>query len=163
MLCGVPASGKSTWISNNVNDDSVIVSSDKYIEQYAEQNGMTYTEAFPDAIGNATSMMYQDLSDAIKNDKDIYWDQTNLTPGARAKKLKNIPDHYTKIAVYFPPPEYVEWSRRLSNRGQEKNVPVDVLVNMLNQDTKPTRSEGFDKVIVAGQSGFKPNLQIVTK
>ena len=44
MLVGVPASGKSTWVSNQKFEDVIIASSDAYIDTVAAKSGKTYNE-----------------------------------------------------------------------------------------------------------------------
>lgn len=145
MLVGVPGSGKSTWLKNIgvPNFNCMVVSSDYYIDQYAEEHGKTYSEVFAEAVGWATQMMEEDLEFAIENDLDIYWDQTNLNAKTRMKKLAKIPFSYKKIAVVFPVPEREEWLRRLDSRPG-KTIPRHILENMLKSFEMPTTDEGFD-------------------
>jgi predicted kinase len=48
ILCGVPTSGKSSWVKNN--PGYTVISSDNIIENYAQHIGSTYNEVFPDYI-----------------------------------------------------------------------------------------------------------------
>ena len=105
MLIGVPAAGKSTWISSQKFDGSTVVfSSDNHIESYAKSLNKTYNDVFKQYANTATQLMMQDLKDAIKDGYDIVWDQTNTTATSRRKKLQKIPQHYKKIAVVFSTP-----------------------------------------------------------
>lgn len=145
MLIGVPAAGKSTWRANHpAIKDAVVLSTDDKIDAFAAQHGMTYTDAFEQTISVATQEMNRDLANAIKHDRDIVWDQTNLTASARRKKLRNIPSHYYKIAIYFPVPSDLE--TRLASRPG-KTIPMEVMNRMLDQIEKPTFDEGWDEII----------------
>ena len=149
MMIGVPASGKSTWLKNTITSPSGndIISTDHYIDQYAESVDRTYNDVFSEFISQATREMEKDLKIAIDNDLDIYWDQTNLNRKTRANKLRKIPSYYKKVAVVFPIPEVNEWVRRLESRPG-KNIPYNILVKMVNTFVEPTLDEGFDEILV---------------
>ncbi len=148
MLIGVPAAGKSTWLKNNKSPDGVIVSSDDHIERLAAEKGQTYTQAFRDVAGKANTLMMKDLKDAVAAGADIYWDQTNTGKKARAKKLKQVPDTYRKVAVFFPTPNDDEHEKRLASRAG-KIIPPHVMQSMKDNLQVPSKDEGFDSIVVA--------------
>ena len=150
MLIGVPASGKSTWVANQNFDwnNTAVISSDAIIDRRAADQGKTYSDIFRSEIKSATSEMNQNLRDAIANNMDIIWDQTNVTAKSRQAKLSQIPDNYTKVAVYFQTPDITELQRRLANRPG-KNIPQNIVMGMMSQLEPPRSSEGFDKIIKA--------------
>lgn len=155
MMCGIPASGKSTYIQQGLdytdffNTGYTFLSTDNYIEEKAKKEGTTYNEIFDRTIKEATEEMNKLLEFAIKNNMSIVWDQTNLTPKVRQKKLKKIPEHYTKVAVYGNI-SLEEAMKR--NRGRTgKVVPQRVLIQMHSVFVPPTKEEGFDKVIQIGE------------
>ncbi len=143
MLVGVPGSGKTTWIKNNKHD-AVVLSTDNYIERYAMKTGKTYSEMFKELIGVATDQMEKDLVQAVRNERDIIWDQTNLTAKSRRTKLNRIPKDYKKIAVYFSVPN--DLRDRLASRPG-KTIPEPVILSMINQLQPPTKEEGFDEIV----------------
>ena len=150
MLVGVPASGKSTCIENdNLREghgrDITILSTDYFIEVRAQHLGKTYNEIFHDTIKDADAKMYRDLEYALSKDHNIIWDQTNINRATRMKKLKKIPSHYKKIAVFFPTPDIDELERRLASRPG-KVIPKGVLQNMIDCLTQPMLEEGFNEV-----------------
>jgi predicted kinase len=152
MLVGVPGSGKSTWIGNRFGgtsdaEDIFIASTDLILESIAIFAGKTYNEVFKDHIKTAEKQMYQGLSKATEDGQDIIWDQTNLTRKSRAKKLIMIPDHYEKIAVFFPTPEDL-WERLIHRElADGKSIPDHVVRSMIDTMEKPELNEGFDKTI----------------
>lgn len=146
MLVGVPGSGKSTWIKNNKHD-AVVLSTDNYIERAAEKQGKTYSEVFQDTIGYATDQMEKDLLQAVRNERDIIWDQTNLTAKARKGKLSRIPRSYKKVGVFFSVPQ--DLRDRLASRPG-KTIPEPVIISMINQLQPPSKEEGFDEIIHEG-------------
>ncbi len=152
MLVGVPGSGKSTWIAENFPDltGCYVASTDRLIEIYAIMRGATYDDMFKDNIKYAEKAMLTHVKDAAMYGYNIIWDQTNLTPKSRAKKLPLIPDHYRKIAVFFPTPETGELDRRLASRPG-KTIPPYIVDGMVEMIEKPELAEGFDEVRVANE------------
>lgn len=149
MLIGLPASGKSFWLKENVPDeDAYIASTDDFIEKKAKELGITYDQAFHDYIKEATKEMHEGIRHAVKHDKNIYWDQTNLTVNSRRKKLSTIPNKYLKKAIYFVVDEDV-LSERLHRRAikEGKSIPERLIKNMSDSYVHPTLDEGFDVII----------------
>jgi predicted kinase len=146
MLVGVPGSGKSTWVKNQEFwlKDCVYISTDKYVEEWAESVGKTYTEVFEEYMPTAVTRMAGAVNGARDAGKDIIWDQTSTTIHTRAKKFRMLPDYHT-IAVVFRTPEIEELNRRLANRPG-KVIPSEVLNNMIVKWEEPTLEEGFDEI-----------------
>lgn len=145
MLVGVPGSGKSTWLkSQDWSGDCVIVSTDHYIDLEAAAQGKTYNDVFESAIKDATARMKADIASAVKEGKDIIWDQTNTTVKSRKSKLASVKDYY-KIAVVFNVPEEAELTRRLESRVG-KSIPWHVMDSMIEGFSMPTEEEGFNEI-----------------
>lgn len=148
MMIGVPGSGKSTWIANQNIDwnNTIVVSTDAFIDKKAADAGKTYSDVFKDHIKAATSKMNSDIEYAIKNNMNIIWDQTNTSVKIRKAKLGQIPDTYSKVAVFFRTPDSNELKKRLDSRVG-KNIPNNILMGMISQLEPPTKNEGFDEII----------------
>lgn len=147
VLVGVPASGKSTWIKNqNWIDDCVVVSTDDFVEDYAKECGLTYSEVFDEYMPTAIELMLDKVVWARDNGKDIIWDQTSCSIATRAKKIRMLSD-YHKIAVVFQTPNTNELKQRLASRPG-KNVPWEVVSDMAQKlEVEPvTKEEGFDEI-----------------
>lgn len=153
VMIGLPGSGKSTWRDNLIASsdvDYVIVSSDDEIERLGKADGMNYTQAFDKYVGSATKIMKEKFREAVNNDENIIWDQTNLSPKKRRGILQQVPRHYRKIAVAFEVTDQ-ELEDRLSRREKEtgKHIPPKVIKDMAQSYVPPTKQEGFDEVIFA--------------
>lgn len=148
ILVGVPGSGKSTWISQAPVDwnNTIVASTDNYVEQEAKRQGKTYSEVFNDVMPDAVKHMANTVIDAVNNNQDIIWDQTSTTKHTRAKKLRMLPNNYETIAVVFPTPDKKELSSRLSSRPG-KTIPDEVITNMILKWEEPDMSEGFHSII----------------
>jgi len=148
MLCGIPTSGKSTYVDKLLAMDywknSVVLSTDYFIEFYAKKQGKTYNEVFDEYIKEATQMMEMNINYAIDNGKDIIWDQTNLTAGSRRKKLRRLPAQYHRGVIYFE--VSLEEALERNNHREGKFIPESILKRMYHQFEIPTTSEGFEYV-----------------
>jgi predicted kinase len=147
QLVGVPGSGKSTWAKSLAKSpDTVIISSDHYVEQHAAANGKTYNEVFEEFMPSAVRIMMEAVTAASKAGKHIIWDQTSTTIASRRRKFNALP-HYTHIAVVFETPSLPELSARLKSRPG-KVIPSDVVRGMIEMFDLPTTEEGFSAVLV---------------
>jgi len=151
MMIGVPASGKSTYIKNQLSD-IVSVSTDEYIESFARTHGKTYNVVFKDNIKDAENFMLSRIESFTSQNISFIWDQTNLTKKIRAKKLSMIPKCYKKIAIFFETPTKEEHEKRLNSRPG-KIIPSHILDSMINQLEFPSFDEGFEQIIY---EGYKP-------
>ena len=145
ILVGVPGSGKSTWIKNQKwSNDCVIASTDNYVEAFARSVNKTYSEVFDQVMKAAVRQMTEDVIAAREAGKDIIWDQTSTTIGARSKKILML-HGYTKIAVVFKTPAPDILAQRLESRPG-KHIPDDVMDRMIGGFEHPTLEEGFDQI-----------------
>jgi predicted kinase len=145
QLIGVPASGKSTWIKNQVwAKDCVIVSTDEFVEDYAREVGSTYSDVFDDYMPKAVKLMADKVVWARDNNKDVIWDQTSVTEKSRGRKFNMLPD-YEHIAVVFKTPEKEVLAQRLAGRPG-KNIPDKVMRDMIRFFEMPTEEEGFKEI-----------------
>lgn len=148
MLCGIPCSGKSTYVETLKKmkywENTIILSTDNYIETQAQRMGRTYNEIFQDCIDNATRKLEIDFIEAKDKGKDIIWDQTNLSIKARRKKLSKLPSYCRRSAVYFEISLEEVLERNKHREG--KFIPDSILKRMYHQFEVPTIAEGFDHV-----------------
>lgn len=147
VLVGVPASGKSTWIKNQVwAKDIPVVSTDRFVEEYAKEQCKTYSEVFQEYMPIAVKLMANQALICQANKKDIIWDQTSTTVATRAKKIRMLPEYY-KIAVVMKTPPTAVLEQRLASRPG-KNIPWEVVSSMAQQleAEPPTLEEGFNEI-----------------
>lgn len=147
MLIGLPGSGKSRWVQVQDNHHAWVLSTDRFIERYAGLNAMTYNEAFQSTIKDAEKQLLFNLEIAIKNQQPIIWDQTNLNPKTRAKKLAKIPSLYHKEAIIFLTPESILDIINEERKAVGRSIPQKIFSSMkVNFDVENIENEGFDKI-----------------
>lgn len=147
VLVGVPAAGKTTWIEQQDWTEGIpVVSTDRFVEAYAKQQGKTYIEVFDEYMPIAVKLMANQVAICQANRKDIIWDQTSTTVASRAKKIRMLPDYY-KIAVVFRTPPTQELMERLASRPG-KEIAWEIVSQFASQlEAEPvTKEEGFDEV-----------------
>lgn len=152
MLIGLPGSGKSTWIKKFLSgknpDEWVIASTDDILEKWGKEKGLSYNQAFATFnFREVKGQMMADIQNAIKDQKNIIFDQTNMNKKARREKLALLPKNYVKNAVVFSIPD-PELKSRLSKREKEtgKSIPAHVIDSMARSYEAPDKGE-FDKIV----------------
>jgi len=147
IIVGLPGSGKSTWIKENVFDPRVrILSTDNIIQDYADTHGMTYNECFEDQIGEATKTFFNSIIEAVKDGASFIVDRTNLNKKSRKRILDMIPDDYTKVCIYVKCSNMFIHEHRLQNRTG-KTIPSKIIDSMEKSFEMPTAAEGFKSVV----------------
>jgi predicted kinase len=148
VLVGVPGSGKSTWIQNQIWALGLtVVSTDALVEQEAQRQGKTYSEVFDKYMPTAVKLMAEQVVQAREAGHDIVWDQTSTTVASRRKKFAMLPNYHA-VAVVFPTPDPEEHQRRLASRPG-KTIPWNILNGMVSGFQMPTLEEGFDEIWTA--------------
>lgn len=150
VMVGLPGLGKSTHIQKMCKDNQTwVYSTDMYIEAVAEDNGLTYSEAFESNIKAATEFNEEKLKTMMILGKDIIFDQTNLGLGKRRKIINRMKQaNYDVDCIYLRAPlsgqvdNQKEWARRLNDRPG-KSIPQHVLSNMIERLVEPSIGEGF--------------------
>ena len=145
QLVGVPGSGKSTWIKDQIWALGLtVVSTDAFVEDYARAQGKTYSEVFKDYMPTAVDLMAEQVVRARTLNHSVIWDQTSTTVASRRRKFNMLPD-YEHIAVVFNTPGQKELTRRLASRPG-KHIPWEVIQGMINNFEMPTLAEGFSEI-----------------
>ena len=159
MLVGVPGCGKSNWADHILDEETsneewkwTTISLDNIIEEMGAPEGLSYAEAFEKYSSVAARKMKERTKEAFKNRDNVVWDQTNLTVKGRRKKLKQVPEEYTKIAQVFEiSPDELERRRTKRIKETGKTVPGFVMENMRKSYARPTKEEGFAAIFVHTQ------------
>jgi hypothetical protein len=130
-----------------------------YIDAVAEDNGITYSEAFESNIAAATEFNERKVQTMMDLRKDIIWDQTNLGVGKRRKIINRMKQagYQVRCECILPPEagwisDQKDWANRLRNRPG-KTIPQHVLSNMIESFVVPSVDEGFDMITFYNMHG----------
>ena len=145
QLIGVPGAGKSTWIKSQEWAKGLpVVSTDNFVEKYAQEQGKTYNEVFKEYMPIAVKLMANQALICQANGLDVIWDQTSTTVASRRRKFNALPK-YEHIAVVFRTPDADELARRLASRPG-KAIPENVMRSMIENFEEPSEEEGFKEI-----------------
>lgn len=147
MLCGIPASGKSTWAIQykEIFHDAHIISSDAIRE-----------ELFGDVSNQDNNdLVFREVFSRIKNiilngscDDKIIFDATNISAKRRRSFIKQIREIKRDIPVWIVADAFITPIKKCLeyNNGRERKVPEDVIKRMYCNFSVPTYDEGFDYI-----------------
>jgi tRNA uridine 5-carbamoylmethylation protein Kti12 len=158
VMVGLPGTGKSTLVNSLIRDGVFVYSTDALIEEWSAAAGWNYNIGFDTYIRKATKQMDADLLIAIDENRDIIWDQTNLSSKKRKAIVSRVPKDYKKECHAIKMPsgdsQKEDWEFRLGNRPG-KTIPKFILESMMQVYTLPNPGEGFGSVIFYDMYGNK--------
>jgi predicted kinase len=151
ILVGLPGSGKSTFVNALLekHPNTHIASTDNLLEEFAKERGISYTEAFSTNTENLQTKMMEGMTQAIKDQKNIVVDQTNMSIKSRKSKIDILKKNgYTVMALVFEVDD-VTLQERLKTRAINtgKVIPQRVMEMMSKSYQAPSIDEGFELVI----------------
>ena len=145
LLVGPPGSGKSTYVESLKDDNTVIISRDAIIEEYAETRQVSYGDAWRSLDqAEVDFLLNVKKSIAFKSGKNVVVDMTNLTKKGR-RRFINVARQkkmFVKAVVFA-----TSFETLVERRSGEKKVPTEVINNMCNKFTFPLGDE-VDQVTI---------------
>jgi 2',3'-cyclic-nucleotide 3'-phosphodiesterase len=155
LMCGIPGSGKSTWIAKQMKNDKCIhisrdavrksmVGEDANDNQYFSKENAVFNE-FVRQINDAISLGYE----------HIFIDATHINEASRSKILNQLYVNENSaliLEVFTTPVE--ECQRRNANRTGFARVPESAIERMHRSFKYPTRGEftyrtyGFERISI---------------
>ena len=140
ILVGLPASGKSTYAQQHNNSNTVVLSSDEIRKEllHNEQDQSNNSFIFGQLYSRARAQL--DIGN------NVIIDATNINVFERARVLQNFRNYNVhKVAIFFDTPieECIERDKK-----RERTVGADVIEYYYNKFQKPTKTEGFDEIII---------------
>jgi len=122
-----------------------------------------------DANNQVHKNFMQRVSQAVPSGKDIVVDMTNMSANSRRSALRAIQgaeEEYEKIAVVFEFKGFEDIIKSVAKKraelakkmGKSKTIPESVMNNMMKSFERPTKDEGFDRVISVDNSKILKEL-----
>lgn len=144
ITVGCPASGKSTYVKNYVNDNKetgMYLSSDELRAKFGSG------ETDQTCTNQVFSYIKQKIDEILQNKNDDYLiiDATSINKKNRKEYIKLAKKNKSKIVAWT-----FERNRDIlidRNMNRDRVVPIWVIDRMISQYEKPTIDEGFDEVI----------------
>ena len=141
MMVGIQGSGKSTFSSILANEiNAKIVSTDSV---RMANPGIKEDLVWP--------YVYKLVAECIKNNEEVIFDATSITPKVRKRFIENVELHNVKceiIAYFFDVDKHI-CAARVEKRNKEENqinIPIEVIYSYSERLVPPTLDEGFVKI-----------------
>lgn len=150
MLVGIAGSGKSFYVKQNCFDDDVVISSDAI----RAEKGYA-----PDYVGDVFSTMLARTIEALNEDKDVWYDATNLNRKRRRGLLDQLKQKFESTVEYVchviltPLPIIQE-----QNQNRDVKVPENVISNMIQSFQIPMIIEGWDDIYYIRREKYAPRF-----
>jgi hypothetical protein len=130
-MIGPPKSGKSFYVEQHQHEltkDPVVITS-------------------PDSVGLYDPSVFVQFSKAIREQRDIIIDLTNLTESSRARFFYQLPDEYDATAVIMAVDIDVLFDRLRKARGDEDNLHTVRKVKQMMKLYQAPSFEDFDRIL----------------
>ena len=134
MLVGLPAAGKTTWAEQEMDaqpEKNYLVLSTNSILEQMKVPGLTrahnYKERFEKLMPQATAVLAKLLEIAPSRRRNFLWDQTNVYPSARKRKLSRFGSFVRLAAVFVCSTEELGKRSRAREAAEGKLVPEEAV------------------------------------
>ena len=138
MMIGIQGSGKTTFSKELAKDiNAEIVSTD--LVRMANP-GISEDLVWP--------YVYKQVAECVKNNIEVIFDATSITPKVRKRFIDNVEMHGVKceIVAYFFDVDKDICARRVEQRNKDNtqiNIPIEVIYSYSERLVPPTLDEGF--------------------
>lgn len=145
MMCGLPRSGKSTWIEQN-RDNEFVLCADKL--RYRVYGQRFWQDGEP-LMWNVHSIM---LDTALEQGIDIIIDETNVTPERRKPIIERAKKYGYKVICVRIPTTLQDCLRRAMELNDCVILPV--IARMATNFIEPDLQEGFHEIWTESQPNY---------
>lgn len=143
MMMGIQGSGKSTYSKRLAKEYNCKIMSTDEVRK-ANPN-MEEKYVFPE--------VFRLCSEELKNNRDVIFDATNITPNVRNRNLSAIKSLYSdfEVYLYFINTDVEVCKKRVEKRNKlpgEIFIPLEVIESYSKNIIPPSEEENFDKIII---------------
>lgn len=133
MMCGLPGTGKGTYIDEHFSGLPVI-SLDEIRRELRIKNGANQSPVVAEALEKAKAF--------LRKKQKFIWDATCIAPEFRSKQLKLFHDYGARTKIIWLETSWNENLKR--NRERKAFVPEDVIDKMLDKFQPPQLGEAVE-------------------
>lgn len=143
LMCGISGSGKSTFLKNHIknNDNYVIISRDKIRFSLLKPN-----EDYFSHEKEVTNIFWEQINENLAKNKDVFVDQTSLTPRSRKWLLQHVHGYTYANLIWIDENLETCLERNEKRKDTKAYVPRAVIRRMFFQFIEPSLEEGFDYI-----------------
>lgn len=143
MLIGIPGSGKSTWaekVAAEMPKPVHYISTDEIREtEFGDVADMSHNAA-------VFAIMKNRLRAALSKGESVILDATLVRKGERLPYIKVAKSYGANVTAYYLKSDLATALRR--NEMRKRTVPPEILQKRYALLEEPTKTEGFDRVVV---------------
>lgn len=130
VMCGLPGTGKDTWIRKYCPDLPVVS-----LDDIRRRMGVDPT----DNQGEVIQAAKEQAKTYLRAKQPFVWNATSITPMLRGKWCRLFEEYHASARIVYLETAWQENMRR--NEGRKYNVPVNVIERMMSSLTLPERHE----------------------
>mgnify|MGYP002624096008 CR=1 FL=1 len=142
LMAGCPGAGKSTFLKNRIKKDTSVVISRDVIRFSIIKPDEDYFSHEDEVL----EIFWKQINEAIADGKDVFVDQTSLTPRARKWLLQHIEGYEHANLIWIDEDIKTCLERNEERRGTRSYVPRSVVRRMFYQFIEPSLDEGFYRI-----------------
>ena len=142
LMCGVPGAGKSTFLKNRVKKDSSVIISRDVIRFSIVKPDEEYFSHEDEVL----KIFWGQINKALAENKNVFVDQTSLTPKARKWLLQHVNGYDHANLIWIDEDIQTCLERNEMRRGTRAYVPRSVIRRMNEQFIEPSLEEGFYRI-----------------
>ncbi len=159
VMVGLPGSGKTTWIQDNLGQYD-IACSDDFVKERAQKEGITYAEALKKHHKTTSAMMKERVAALIAARKPFIWDQVNLFRKERQAIYKLLSPTHKVVFVCFLVPFDICMKRNLERGNKTGQLISENRMKLLaRKATFPNKEEPCDRIIHVTHPDWKVRPQ----
>ena len=130
VMCGLPGTGKDTWIRKNYPDYPTVS-----LDDIRRKMGVKHT----DDQGRIVQAANEQAREYLRKKQPFIWNATNLTRMTRDRIVRLIEGYYASVRIVYLETELDEQFKR--NESREAVVPVNAVFRMLSNLSLPEAYE----------------------
>ena len=144
LMMGVPGSGKSTFLKNHVKKETSIIISRDAIRFSLLKEGEEYFSHEKEVV----KIFWEKINAALADEKDVFVDQTSLTPRSRKYLLEHVHGYTYANLIWIHEPLNICLERNELRKNTKAYVQRGTIKRMFYQLIEPTLDEGFNKIYI---------------
>lgn len=141
LMCGIPGCGKSTFLTKVIDKNSVIISRDAIRFSIVKPD-----EDYFSHENEVVKEFWKQINESLAAGKDVFVDQTSITPNSRSYLLKHIKGYTYANIIWINEDIKTCIKRNEMRKGTRAYVPPYVIYRMAKQFIEPSLEEGFDYI-----------------
>ena len=142
LMVGCPGSGKSTFLKKRTKlNNAVIISRDAIRFSIVKPD-----EEYFSHEDEVVEIFWEQINKALSENKDVFVDQTSLTPRSRKWLLQHVTGYKYANIIWIDEDLDTCLKRNRMRRGTRSYVPEESVRRMFSQFIEPSLDEGFYRI-----------------